>query len=133
MTYSRHKTWAIIALMMTPLSLLAQDVEVPISFTTSRHILLGVAIVVIQFLLIKLTNWLYRRWKFRLTRIVMRRTIPLVIKDYEVLNKHRQGMLFLVIFRLARIVFIAFQGHIRKPGYRRKTIVLGAKPLTQMP
>ena len=109
MTYSRHKTWAIIALMMTPLSLLAQDVEVPISFTTSRHILLGVAIVVIQFLLIKLTNSLYRRWKFRLTHIVMRRTSPLVIKDYEVLNKHRQGMLFLVIFRLARIVFIAFQ------------------------
>lgn len=72
-------------------------------------LLMVVVIVVLQWILIKLTNWLYRRWKFRLTRLVMRRSIPFVVKDYEVLNKHRQGVVFLVLFRLARIAIIIFQ------------------------
>jgi len=72
-------------------------------------LLMMVIIVALQWLCIKLTNWLYRRWKFRLTRLVMRRAIPLVIKDYEVLNVHRMGMLFLMLYRLLRIAIIVMQ------------------------
>lgn len=72
-------------------------------------LLMVVVIIVLQWLFIKLTNWLYRRWKFRLTRVVMRRALPLVIKDYEVLNKHRQGALFLMLYRLLRIGLIVVQ------------------------
>ena len=72
-------------------------------------LLMVVVIIVLQWLFIKLTNWLYRRWKFRLTRLVMRRALPLVIKDYEVLNKHRQGALFLMLYRLLRIGLIVVQ------------------------
>lgn len=72
-------------------------------------LLMVVIIIVLQWLFIKLTNWLYRRWKFRLTRLVMRRALPLVIKDYEVLNKHRQGALFLMLYRLLRIGLIVVQ------------------------
>ena len=72
-------------------------------------LLMVVVIIVLQWLFIKLTNWLYRRWKFRLTRLVMRRALPLVIKDYEVLNKHRQGALFLMLYRLLRIRLIVVQ------------------------
>lgn len=72
-------------------------------------LLMVVIIIVLQWLFIKLTNWLYRRWKFRLTRLVMRRALPIVIKDYEVLNKHRQGALFLMLYRLLRIGLIVVQ------------------------
>ena len=73
------------------------------------NIALVVAIIVVQVLLIKLTLWLYKRWKFSLTRFTLRKAIPLKIKDYEVLNVHKQGVLFLVIYRLLRIIVVLIQ------------------------
>ena len=73
------------------------------------NIALAVAIIVVQVLLIKLTLWLYKRWKFSLTRFTLRKAIPLKIKDYEVLNVHKQGVLFLVIYRLLRIIVVLIQ------------------------
>ena len=43
------------------------------------NIALAVAIIVVQVLLIKLTLWLYKRWKFSLTRFTLRKAIPLKI------------------------------------------------------
>ena len=59
-------------------------------------------------LLIWVTNFLYRRWRFRLLRQLLRRTRPLTIKDYEVLNLHRQGILFLTGFNVLRWLVILF-------------------------
>ncbi len=73
------------------------------------NIALAVAIIVVQVLLIKLTLWLYKRWKFSLTRFTLSKAIPLKIKDYEVLNVHKQGVLFLVIYRLLRIIVVLIQ------------------------
>ena len=73
------------------------------------NIALLVLIVVVQALLIKATLWLYKRWKFSLTRFTLRKAIPLKIKDYEVLNVHKQGVLFLVIYRLLRAAIIVMQ------------------------
>jgi hypothetical protein len=39
------------------------------------NIALAVAIIVVQVLLIKLTLWLYKRWKFSLTRFTLRKAI----------------------------------------------------------
>lgn len=66
-------------------------------------------ILVAQWLLIKLTIWLYRRWRYPLIRRVMRLSIPLTIKDYEVITVRRQGVIFSVFFRLLRIVVIIAQ------------------------
>ena len=70
---------------------------------------LVVLIIVVQALLIKATYWLFRRWKFKLTRIVLQRVKPLVFKDYEVLNIHRQGIAFLQTYRLLRITIVVLQ------------------------
>ena len=61
-------------------------------------------------LLIWATNFCYRRWRYRLLRMLLRRTRPLAIKDYEVLNLHRQGILFLTGFNVLRylIIFLLF-------------------------
>jgi small-conductance mechanosensitive channel len=68
-----------------------------------------VIIIVVQWFLIKTTLWLYRRWLYRLLKLTMRREIPLKIKDYEVLNVRRRGILFLFFFRLFRILLIILQ------------------------
>ena len=57
-------------------------------------------------LLIWATNYCYRHWRYRLLRRLLRRTRPLAIKDYEVLNLHRQGILFLTVFNVLRYLVI---------------------------
>ena len=71
--------------------------------------LLVVGILVGQIFLIWLTNWLYRRWRIRLTRKLLRQARPISFKDYEVLNVHRQGRVFLFGFNVVRWLVIALQ------------------------
>jgi len=66
-------------------------------------------IIVLQWLAIKLTLWLYRRWRIRLLRRLLKRAKPLNIKDYEVLNVHRQGILFLILCKIALVIVIFWQ------------------------
>ena len=72
-------------------------------------IALLVLIVVVQALLIRATFWFFKRWRFKLLRFVMRKSIPLKIKDYEVLNLRKQGMAFLAAYRLFRIFVVLMQ------------------------
>lgn len=75
-----------------------------------RQKLLGVLSVVVTLLVLVLliwgTNWCYRHWRYRLLRKLLRRTRPLAVKDYEVLNLHRQGVLFLRGFNILRYLVI---------------------------
>ena len=61
---------------------------------------LVVLILLAQWLLFRLTRWLYNRYRLRLLRRVMRMSVPMKIKEYEVLNERRQGILFLVLFKV---------------------------------
>ncbi|MBR1547986.1 MAG: mechanosensitive ion channel family protein [Prevotella sp.] len=74
-----------------------------------KGLVLVVVIIVLQILLIRLTNWLYRRWRIHLTRKLLRQARPISIKDYEVLNVHRQGILFLTGFNIVRWAAILLQ------------------------
>ena len=75
--------------------------------------LTGLALVVLilaaQWILYRITRWLYRRWRFRLLRRVMRMSIPMKIKDYEVLNVRRQGIFFLFLFKVIFYVLVFMQ------------------------
>ena len=74
--------------------------------------LMGVLYVAGSMLVLGLLIWAphfgYRRWRYRLLRKLLRRTRPLAIKDYEVLNLHRQGILFLTGFNVLRYMVILF-------------------------
>ena len=65
------------------------------------------AILLLLIILICLTNWCYRRWRFRLTRFVMKRVRTLAIKDYEVLNTRRIGVLSITTLNVLRWFVIA--------------------------
>ncbi|MCR5819172.1 MAG: mechanosensitive ion channel family protein [Prevotella sp.] len=75
--------------------------------------LTGLALVALilfaQWLVYRLTRWLYRRYSFRLLRRVLMMSIPLKIKDYEVLNSHRKGKLFLLFFKMTFYAVIFLQ------------------------
>lgn len=72
-----------------------------------KGILNVVLIFVGQWLLVKLTLWLYRRWRFRLLRSMLKRAKNINFKDYEVLNVHRQGIIFQFMMRAA-LAFVIF-------------------------
>lgn len=66
-------------------------------------------IVVGQVLLILLTNWLFRRWKMRITRKLLRVIPPVRIKDYTLLDTHRLGIVIIVMFNVLRLLLILLQ------------------------
>lgn len=74
--------------------------------------LLGVLYVLLiiaaQAFLIWLTRFFYRRWRLRLFR-KLQKAKPLRINDYEILNQHRKGALFLFLFRWLYILVIIMQ------------------------
>ena len=74
-----------------------------------ESLLYGLLIILVQVLLIWLTNWLYRRWRFRLLRLLLKSTKPLEFKGYEVLTKHRMGVLFVMMLKTFRILIIFLQ------------------------
>ncbi|MBR1378351.1 MAG: mechanosensitive ion channel [Bacteroidaceae bacterium] len=74
-----------------------------------KGVLLVAIIIVVQVLLIWFTNWLYRRWRLRLVKVLLSTTRPLSIKNYEILPPHRQGLVFLALFRILRLAIIITQ------------------------
>ena len=69
-----------------------------------RQKLLGLLWVVLivtgQWILYKFTRWLYDRFRWRLTRMLLRKVKPLNVKEYEVLNVHRLGIIILFSLRM---------------------------------
>ncbi len=72
-------------------------------------ILLAVIIIVIQYILIRLTNRLFRYWRKKLIRWAMGVLKPISIKDYELLDTHRVGIILLNLFNILRISVIILQ------------------------
>jgi len=65
-----------------------------------------VGILVALVLMISMTNWLFRKLRFRLTRVLMRRAKAWKIKDYEVLNVHRMGMFLMGVYTAVKWLVI---------------------------
>ena len=72
-------------------------------------------LIVIQALLIYLTRWLFARWKLGTMRKFMSWVKPIRLKDYEFLNTHRQGLAFMFLYKVLRIMVILFQLFISVP------------------
>jgi small-conductance mechanosensitive channel len=71
-----------------------------------KGLLYAAVILLVLFILIRITNWCYRRWRLRIVRFVMKRVRPLTLKYYEVLNTRRIGIVFLTIFNVLRYIII---------------------------
>ena len=63
-------------------------------------------IIAVQVLLIWFIVWLFRRWKFSVTRKLLGRIKSVVIKNYPLLDTHRLGVAIIFIFNLVRLLLI---------------------------
>lgn len=79
------------------------------------RIFLALLVIVVQVVLIMLTNKLYRRYKFSIVRKVYGRLKPINIRGYEFLDRHRQGIAFLSIFNFSRFAVILLQLFVTLP------------------
>jgi len=79
------------------------------------RIFFALMLIIGQIMLIKLTNWLFARWRIRLMQRVMDWISPINFKDYELLNTHRQGLVFMFLYKVLRILVIVFQLFISVP------------------
>ena len=72
-------------------------------------------IIIFQIFLLVLTNRIFLRWKARFMRRMMRRLKPIVLKDYEFLNTHRQGIIVMTLYKAFRYLLILLQLFITIP------------------
>jgi len=63
-------------------------------------------IIAVQVLFIWFIVWLFRRWKFSITRKLLRRIKTVVIKNYPLLDTHRLGVAIIFVFNLVRLLLI---------------------------
>ncbi len=63
-------------------------------------------IILLIIILIWITNWCYRHWKFRVIRFLMRHVRPIAIKDYEILNLDQQTRVLMAVYSAFRYLII---------------------------
>ena len=64
------------------------------------------AIIIGLIILLIITNRLFLRWKKPVMRRVVRRLKPIVFKDYEFLNVHKQGVIIMTLYKVLRYYVI---------------------------
>lgn len=74
-----------------------------------KRILYFVLVLVGQFFLMRLTNWMFRKLKVRIQRLKDTRLKPISIQDYELLDTQRQVNLLLFVANLLRYLFMLLQ------------------------
>lgn len=70
---------------------------------------LAAAILLVLVISLRLTLRFFSRWKRRFTVWTMQRLKPVLIKDYEFLNTHRQGLIIMTLYRGVLWLCLLFQ------------------------
>lgn len=76
---------------------------------TAKRILYFVLVLVAQFALFRLTNWLYRKLKLRISRMKDTRLKAFSIQGYELLDTQRQVNLLTFLANIGRYLFMGLQ------------------------
>lgn len=74
-----------------------------------KRIFYFVLVLVGQFFLVRLTNWMFRKLKMRIQKLKDTRLKPISIQDYELLDTQRQVNLLLFVANLLRYLFMLLQ------------------------
>ena len=71
-------------------------------FQLIKRALLFMLVIFILGLLVKLTNYLFRKLRRQIIRFKQQRLRPLIIRDYELLNKRRLGRMLILLSNVLR-------------------------------
>ena len=75
----------------------------------AKRAALFVLVLVVQYLLFRLTNLLFRKLRRQIIRFKQQRLKPIIIRDYEFLNTHRQGRILIFFSNLLRYIVLLIQ------------------------
>ncbi len=70
---------------------------------------LFILVIVVQYLLFKLTNYLFRKLRQLILRFQEQRLKPIFIRDYELLNKQQQGKILIFASNIVRYLVLLLQ------------------------
>jgi small-conductance mechanosensitive channel len=74
-----------------------------------KHILLFILVILVQYVLIRLTNYFYRKLKIKIDKIKERYIKPVFIKSYEFLSTTKQEKLLFSLLNIVKYIFIFVQ------------------------
>lgn len=74
-----------------------------------KRILYFILVLVGQYLLFRLTNWMFRKLKARIQKLKDTKLKPVSIQDYELLDTQKQVNLLVFLANLLRYAFMLFQ------------------------
>lgn len=73
------------------------------------RVALFIAVIVVQYLLFRLTNYLFRKLRRRIIRLKQQRLKPIIIRDYELLNKRQLGRIMIFLSNILRYIVLLIQ------------------------
>ena len=76
---------------------------------------LFILVLVLQYLLFRLTNYLFRKLRVMILRFREQHLNPIFIRDYELLNKEQQGKILIFLSNIVRYIVLFFQLTISVP------------------
>lgn len=74
-----------------------------------KRILFFILIVIGQYILFRLTNWLFKKLKVRIWKLRNTKLKPISIQDYELLDTRKQVNLLIILANLFRYLFMLLQ------------------------
>lgn len=74
-----------------------------------KRVALLLLVIVAQYFLFRLTNYLFRKLRRKVIRLKQTRLKPISIRDYEFLDTHRQGLVLMFFINLFRYIVLLLQ------------------------
>ncbi|MDE6279393.1 MAG: mechanosensitive ion channel family protein [Paramuribaculum sp.] len=78
-------------------------------FGMVKRVALFIFVLVAQYLLFKLTNYLFRKLRRRIIRFKRQRLQPIIIRDYELLNTRQIGRILIFLVNILRYLVLLTQ------------------------
>lgn len=78
-------------------------------FEIAKRVVFFVLVVLFQYLLFRLTNYLFRKLRRRIVYFKQQKLKPVIVRDYELLDKNKLGKILIFFSNLLRYVVILIQ------------------------
>lgn len=75
----------------------------------AKRVALFILVLVVQYFLFKLTNYLFRKLRRRIIWLKQNKLKSITIRDYEFLNTHRQGRILIFLNNILRYIVLLIQ------------------------
>ncbi|MDE6715608.1 MAG: mechanosensitive ion channel family protein, partial [Muribaculaceae bacterium] len=81
----------------------------------AKRVALFFVVIIVQYLLIRFTNYLFRKLRRKIIRFKQQRLQPIIFRDYELLNTRRLGRMLVFLSNLLRYLVLLVQLTISVP------------------